>query len=87
MEYTQSRFSRFLRLLLRQCAQIGHANHVHTITGYVRVKKVEAVSMVARATNFSSSEFKNSEMLENLWETSALSLFCLYNTRIKKSQD
>ena len=33
---------------------------------YVRVKKVEAVSMVARATDFSSSEFENSEMLENL---------------------
>ena len=26
-----------------QCAQIGHANHAHTITGYVRVKKVVAV--------------------------------------------
>ena len=41
-----------------------------------RVKKVGAVSMVARATDF-SFEFKNSETLENLRETSALSLFCL----------
>ena len=61
-----------------QCAQIGHANHAHTITGYVRVNKVGAVSLVARATDFSSSELENSEMLENLRETSALSLFRLY---------
>ena len=27
----------------RQCAQIGHANHAHAITGFVRVKKVGAV--------------------------------------------
>ena len=58
--------------------QIGHANHAHTITGYVRVNKVVAVSLVARATEFSSSEFENWEMLENLQETSALSLFRLY---------
>ena len=29
-----------------QCAQIGNANHAHTITGYVRVNKVGAVSLV-----------------------------------------
>ena len=34
-----------------QCAQIGHANHAHTITSYVRVNKVGAVSLVARATD------------------------------------
>ena len=61
-----------------QCAQIGHANHAHTITEYVRVNKVGAVSLVACATDFSSSEFKNSEMLENLRETLALFLFRLY---------
>ena len=61
-----------------QCAQIGHANHSHTITGYVRENKVGAASLVARATNFSYSEFENSEMPENLRETSALYLFRLY---------
>ena len=51
------------------------------------MNKVGAVSMVARATDF-SSEFENSEMLENLRETSALSLFCLYiviRTKVKAS--
>ena len=61
-----------------QRAQIGHANHAHTITGYVRVNKVGAVSLVARTTEVSSSEFEKSEMLENLRETSALYLFRLY---------
>ena len=63
---------------LYQCAQTGHANYAHTITGYIRANEVGAVSLVARATDFSSSEFKNSEMLENLRETLALSLFRLY---------
>ena len=61
-----------------QCAQIGHANHAHTISGYIRVNQVGAVGLVARATDFSTSEFENSEMLENLRETSALSLFRLF---------
>ena len=61
-----------------QYAQIGHVNHAHTITGYVRAKKVGTVSMVARAADFSSSGFENLKMLENLRETSALSLFRLY---------
>ena len=53
-------------------------HHAHTITDYVRVNKMGAVSLVARATDLSSSEFENTEMLENLRETSALSLFRLY---------
>ena len=50
----------------------------HTITGYVRVMKIGAVSMISGATDFSSSEFENLEMFENLRDTSVLSLFRLY---------
>ena len=52
--------------MLANTAWIGHDIHAHTIVGYVRVNKVGAVSLVARATDFSSPEFKNSVMLENL---------------------
>ena len=46
--------------------------------------------MVAPATDFSFCEFENSEMLENFWGTSALSLFLLYivystRTKVKAS--
>ena len=61
-----------------QCAHIGHANHAYTIIGYVRAEKVGAVSMVARATDF-SSEIENSPMLKNHRETSGLLISSIYS--------
>ena len=74
MEFTRENYCkigmrhavRLKQSTLGQCAQIGHAYHAHTITGYVRVNKVGAVSLVVRATDFSSSKFENSEMLGKL---------------------